>query len=463
MRVKGLLLIAILWLIIIPVVKAKTTDKICAVYFTGVGCPHCAKTDPVILGELLKDYPNLVIIEYEIYQQQVNAPLLYVYDSKYNSGLGIPLLIFNKDKHIIGDTPILNNVRDTINTLGSNDCPLSDRSISFDNLNISSLPGKPKLWRDERILIKESGNKNLKNLLFENLDYVLENLEFEIIQPQQVALSGQNIEFEHAIRVDGWILQWNGKGLNMEGVNVSTENTGTGQAVVTNLTLAKILSLAAVDAVNPCALAVLSLMLIGIITYNPRNKMNVLFAGIAFTASVFVVYLFYGLVIIKFFQLIQALTVIRLKLYKILAGVAIFLGILNIKDFIRYKPGSFATEMPMSLRPRVKKIISGVTSPKAAIIVGAFVTIFLLPCTIGPYVIAGGILSVFELVKTIPWLLIYNLVFVSPMLAITVIVYVGIARIENVSKWKEKNIRYLHLIAGSIILCLGIGMIFGLV
>jgi len=312
-------------------------------------------------------------------------------------------------------------------------------------------------------LIKESGNKNLKNLLFENLDYVLENLEFEIIQPQQVALSGQNIEFEHAIRVDGWILQWNGKGLNMEGVNVSTENTGTGQAVVTNLTLAKILSLAAVDAVNPCALAVLSLMLIGIITYNPRNKMNVLFAGIAFTASVFVVYLFYGLVIIKFFQLIQALTVIRLKLYKILAGVAIFLGILNIKDFIRYKPGSFATEMPMSLRPRVKKIISGVTSPKAAIIVGAFVTIFLLPCTIGPYVIAGGILSVFELVKTIPWLLIYNLVFVSPMLAITVIVYVGIARIENVSKWKEKNIRYLHLIAGSIILCLGIGMIFGLV
>ena len=31
--------------------------------------------------------------------------------------------------------------------------------------------------------------------------------------------------------------------------------------------------------------------------------------------------------------------------------------------FIRYKPGGFATEMPMFLRPTAKKVISGVTSP----------------------------------------------------------------------------------------------------
>ena len=70
-------------------------NYICAVYFTGVGCPHCAKTDPVVLEDLLREYPNFIVIEYEIYQQGQNAPLLYEYDSKYQSGLGIPLIIFN--------------------------------------------------------------------------------------------------------------------------------------------------------------------------------------------------------------------------------------------------------------------------------------------------------------------------------------------------------------------------------
>ena len=231
--------------------------------------------------------------------------------------------------------------------------------------------------------------------------------------------------------------------------------------MVGELTLTKIASLAAVDAVNPCALAVLTLMLIAILTYNPKKKRNILFAGLAFTASVYVLYLFYGLIIIRFFQVIQALTSIRLMLYMILGIFAIFLGILNLKDSIFYKPGGFLTEMPMGLRPRLKGIISGITSPKGAFTVGAFVTLFLLPCTIGPYIIAGGILSMLELLGTVPWLLFYNIIFVLPMLVITAAVYIGFTTVENVSGWKTRNIRYLHFIAGLIMLGLGILMVFG--
>jgi len=227
------------------------------------------------------------------------------------------------------------------------------------------------------------------------------------------------------------------------------------------LTLAKIVSLAAVDAVNPCALAVLTLMLIAILTYNPKNKRNILLAGLAFTVSVYVMYMFYGLVIIRFFQIVHALTAIRLWLYNILGLVAIVLGLLNIKDFIRYKPGGMMTEMPMFMRPKLKKVISGVTSPKGAFVVGAFVTFFLLPCTIGPYIIAGGILSALEILKTIPWLLLYNAIFVFPMIIITVLVYVGFTTVENVSGWKEQNIKYLHLVAGLIMFSLGVAMIAG--
>jgi len=229
------------------------------------------------------------------------------------------------------------------------------------------------------------------------------------------------------------------------------------------LTWAKIISLAVVDAINPCALAVLTLMLIAILTYNPKNKLNVLLAGLAFTASVFIMYFIHGLIIIKFFQLVQALSSVRLYLYKALGIVAIILGGLNIRDYFSYKPGSLGTEMPLMMRPKVKKIISKVTSPKGAFIVGLFVTLFLLPCTIGPYLIAGGVLSAMELIKTIFPLLVYNIIFIIPMIFITFLVYKGISKVDDVSGWKDRNIRNLHLTAGIIMALLGIAMITGFI
>jgi len=227
------------------------------------------------------------------------------------------------------------------------------------------------------------------------------------------------------------------------------------------ITWSKIVSLAFVDSINPCAIAVLTLMLIAILTYNPKDKNKVLLTGLAFSGAVFLMYLFYGVVIIKFFQIVQKLTSVRLWLYKILGGFAIILGVLNIKDFIKYKPGGFLTEMPLFLRPKVKKIISGVTSPRGAFFVGTFVTLFLLPCTMGPYLIAGGILSFLETIKTLPYLFLYNLIFILPMLVIVFLIYWGTTKVEDVSGWKERNIKYLHLMAGLVILLLGIGIVLG--
>ena len=466
------IVLALLFGSFLPAVLAQDVnqEKACVVYFTGVGCPHCAKTDPVVLIDLLREHPNIVVIEYEIYQQQENAPLLLEYNNNYGSGLGVPLIILNKEKHIIGDHPILNNI-DTIIELRKNPCLLTDgSSVAFNNLDLTALLGKPKIWTDERILIKTSGGNNnelLINLLTSsNLSSILKGINHTVIEPQPVALSGKNIYFDNAIELDGWIFQWNGEGIGAKKTiyeNQPNQDTSKSGKIKTELTFVKLISLAAVDAVNPCALAVLTLILIAILTYNPKKKRNILLAGLAFTTSVFVMYLFYGLIIIKFFQVVQTLTAMRLWLYKILGFGAIILGILNVKDFVKYKPGGFATEMPMFMRPKVKKIISGITSPRGAFGIGIFVTLFLLPCTIGPYVIAGGILSSFEIIKTIPLLLLYNLIFVMPMIAITLIAYAGFAKVEDVSGWKEKNIRYLHLIAGTIMFALGIAMVLGLV
>lgn len=230
------------------------------------------------------------------------------------------------------------------------------------------------------------------------------------------------------------------------------------------LTLGKITVLALTDAVNPCALAVLTLVLISILTYNPEKKKKILLGGLAFTMAVYVMYLFYGLVLIQFFRgFIHAISDVQYYLYKILAIGAIILGVFHIKDFIKYKPGGFTTEMPMFLRPKAAKIISKITSPKGAFVIGILVTLFLLPCTIGPYLIASGILSYLDLLKTIPWLVYYNLLFVLPMVGVTLLIYLSYTSIEKVKEWKENNILYLHLIAGIILVLLGLAMLFGLI
>lgn len=43
------------------------------VYFTGIGCRHCERTTPMVLEQLPREYANLVIIEYEIYEKEQNA------------------------------------------------------------------------------------------------------------------------------------------------------------------------------------------------------------------------------------------------------------------------------------------------------------------------------------------------------------------------------------------------------
>jgi cytochrome c biogenesis protein CcdA len=61
----------------------------------------------------------------------------------------------------------------------------------------------------------------------------------------------------------------------------------------------------------------------------------------------------------------------------------------------------------------------------------------------------------------IPILLFYNVFFVLPLVLITLLMYFGFASVEKMTEWKEKNLRRLHLVAGLIMLILGIIVVFG--
>lgn len=228
--------------------------------------------------------------------------------------------------------------------------------------------------------------------------------------------------------------------------------------------LITIFSLAVVDAVNPCALAVMTMVLVSLLLQNPTKKRNILLGGLSFSIAVFILYFLYGLIMIQFFShIIPETGFLSNYLFKGFGLFAIGLGLLNLKDYLNYKPGGIGTEMPIQMRPKVKLIIKKITSPTGAFFIGLLVTLFLLPCTIGPYIIASGKLSVLKFFATIPWLLIYNLIFIIPMIIITLIIYFGVSTVDKIGGWKEKNIKYLHLIEGIILSLLGVAMFTGLI
>ncbi|MCD6522874.1 MAG: hypothetical protein J7K68_03925 [Candidatus Diapherotrites archaeon] len=211
----------------------------------------------------------------------------------------------------------------------------------------------------------------------------------------------------------------------------------------------------AVDAINPCAFAVLIILLTTILVAGDRFR--VLKAGIAFSLAIFISYFLMGL---GLFSAIQWAGATR-TIYYIVGALAVVVGLLNIKDYLRYGGGGFVMEVPQSWRPTLKRIIKSVTSAPGAFFIGFIVSLFLLPCTSGPYIVVLGLLARRATqALAIMLLLLYNAIFILPMLFITFMVYKGLSP-ERVEKWRKGKLRHLHLVAGIIILGLGIALLMG--
>ncbi len=218
----------------------------------------------------------------------------------------------------------------------------------------------------------------------------------------------------------------------------------------TKLTILPVLGAAAVDAINPCAFAVLIILMTCVLASG--SKKRALGFGLCFVLAVYVCYFLMGL---GLFQVIKSLALTSI-IYKIAGGLAIVVGLLNIKDAIRWGAGGFVMEVPLSWRPRMKKIITSVTSAPAALLAGFLVSLFLLPCTSGPYIVILGMLAEkVTRLSALGYLFLYNFIFVLPMIVITLIVYKGF-KTATLERWRAKRIKLFHLIAGLIMIGLGI-------
>lgn len=223
-----------------------------------------------------------------------------------------------------------------------------------------------------------------------------------------------------------------------------------------SLTLGVIVGAAIADSVNPCVFGVL-IFLIAFMTRVYKKRDRMLVGGLFYTAVVYATYLALGFGILRVAVSLE----IAAAFYWLAAIVAIIAGLLEIKDFFWYGRGPTLKMLPGGadrLKLYVRKIENAhKRHPRISVflvgLLGVFVVLVELPCTGAPYFAVLALLAKGEYALAVPYLLLYNFIFILPLLAVILLAYLG--KGKNLEAWRKRHRGIMRLSVGLFLIALG--------
>ena len=214
-------------------------------------------------------------------------------------------------------------------------------------------------------------------------------------------------------------------------------------------TLMTVIMAAAIDSINPCAIGVLILM-ISVMIGAKQSARRMVLLGSLYIFSVLMVYLLAGLGLLYFFSTIPLWLTEYLSIS--IGILIIFAGILEIKDFFWYGRW-FSLTIPRKFVQRIH-LLTNRTTILGVMLLGAFVSAVELPCTGAPYLAIITLLSQYFDATAFLLLILYNLIFVAPLILILLLVAGGM-KLHKIKSWKHKTKSYLRLLMGLLLVWLG--------
>lgn len=225
---------------------------------------------------------------------------------------------------------------------------------------------------------------------------------------------------------------------------------------MTELTVAAIVTAALIDSLNPCAVGVM-LMLVALMFSLYRQTKILKLLALGYVAGVFLAYLFIGLGILKAVHLF---------------GVHGFFGYVSAVILIIF--GLIHLNLPLLKDTALARFIQRCRIPKdwrawarrgtvlAVFFLGVLVGICEFPCTGGIYL---GVLALLANTTSfwpgLGWLLLYNLIFVSPL--ILILLFTGnklfLQRLEG---WYKRGAAVTNKVMGWVMFIAGVALLYWL-
>jgi len=216
----------------------------------------------------------------------------------------------------------------------------------------------------------------------------------------------------------------------------------------TQVTIPLVIVAGLVDGINPCAFSVLVFLLVSIMAIG--SKKRVLQVGIVYIGAIFTFYFLSGLGLFALVQISGFSTVFAI----IAATVAFVAGTIMIKDALFGGSGSWLV-IPESKKGSITRYVKEATLP-AAFILGILVGMFELPCTGGIYLAIISLISQkMTMMDGLPLLVLYNILFILPLIIILAIVYFGLPP-ERLETWRTENRVIVRLAMGCLMIAIGI-------
>ncbi|MGZ5502264.1 MAG: hypothetical protein ACXWET_02425 [Halobacteriota archaeon] len=210
-----------------------------------------------------------------------------------------------------------------------------------------------------------------------------------------------------------------------------------------------------ISGINPCVFSVL-IFLMGTIALTGSRR-RALAIGVAYIATVFVVFFLAALAVVSFVRIIGAS---NLALTKTAIGIFLLVvGIVSIKDFFWYGRW-FSFKIPTFTKHSISTL--GKTGSFIAIIgLGFIATIAALPCTIGPFTyFSTTYLASMPTMQNNLYTALFSLAFVLPMILVFVAIYAVKVSTDRAEEWRMKSARYMRLVAGLLMVTFGLLLVF---
>lgn len=213
------------------------------------------------------------------------------------------------------------------------------------------------------------------------------------------------------------------------------------------------------DGVNPCAFATL-IFFISYLIMRSKKKRDILLVGAAFGTGVFLAYFLAGLGLYKYVAQATWFFAIARWFYLVIGLFALVIAVLSIRDAYRVRHGKLE-DMSLQLPARQKQAIHGLIRKTAntgflatsAFLIAFPVSLFEFLCTGQTYLPTIVLIYSQSALRARATLLlvIYNLLFILPLLVITVVAWLGTTS-EKMTGWLTRNVVVVKIATAALFL-----------